>query len=181
MKSLSALLCLIVIPDSIRSMNITNDSLLSSEEFSDDESSGSISIEVEDKRLKSMFDLVSLQYGYYGLAAELYNKTESLVRNMNGVQRLELLNKKLSELWAKVQSEPVETLGMEAGHIGNVVMNRTKHKVNSYCFRKTYLRDTLFYNEDEMNRTGKLFQRFNENVERLNAYFQPPKRESSHK
>lgn len=181
MTSLSALLCLVVIPDSIRSLNVTNDSLSSSEEFNDDESSGSISIEVEDKRLKSMFDLVSLQYGYYGLAAELYNKTERLLGNMNGVQKLELLNKKLTELWAKVQSEPVETLGMEAGHIGNVVMNRTKLKVNNYRFNKTYLRDTLFYNDDEIKRIGILFESFSENVERLNAYFQPPKRESSHK
>lgn len=181
MKSLSALVHFLVTLHSMSSLNVTNDSLASSEEFSDDESSGSISIEVEDKRLKSMFELVNLQYGFYGLAAELYNRTERLVRDMNGVQKLELLNKKLSELWAKVNSEPVETLGMEAGYVGRVVMNITKQKVNDYCFQKAYLKHTLLYSDVQVDRVGKLFDSFKENVKRLNKYFQPPVRETSHK
>lgn len=181
MKSISGLLCFIVIVDSVCSLNVTYDRPTSSEEIDDDESSRSISIEVEDKRLKSMFNLVNLQYGFYELAGELYNKTELLLHRMNGVQRLELLNKKLAELWAKLKSEPLETLGMEAGYMGRVVMNITKHKVNNYCFKKTYLKNSLFYNDYEADGIAKLFESFKENVERLNSYFQPPERETSHK
>lgn len=179
MKSISEFLYFVVLIDSMYSLNVTNVNLTSSEEI--DYSSGSISIEVEDKRLKSMFDMVSLQYGYYELAGQLYNKTERLLHDMNCVQRLELLNKKLSQLWTKVKSEPLETLGMETGHVGRGVMNITRHKVNDYCFKKTYLKNSLFYNDHEVDGIAKLFDSFKRNVDSLNAYFQPPERETSHK